>query len=139
MLNRFLVISKSINFDAHQNGRVKTKILRARAKSQLGLLKAEVESRKQGSRPRPRTQKISRLRTDPLEAKAKDTYSPNKKRPSKFFFRRSQKKGLQNFFSGQKGLQKFFFQAISTRGNQKKRLCRFSARFLAFCNEISKK
>ena len=139
MLNRFLVVSKSINFVAHQNGRVKTKILRARAKSQLGLLKAEVESRKQGSRPRPRTQKISRPRTDPLEAKAKDTYSPNKKRPSKFFFRRSQKKKVFKIFFLAKKVFKNFFSGNLYLRKPKKRLCRFSARFLAFFNKISKK
>ena len=45
MLNRFLVISESINFAAYlSKWRVKTKILRARAKSQLNLLKVTVTS-----------------------------------------------------------------------------------------------
>ena len=86
--------------------------------------------------------KISKPRTDPLEAKAKDqghrrkcSRKKKKKGLQKFFFRRSQKKGPQNFFSGEKGLQKFFFRR-SLRGNQKKVLCRFSARFLAFSNEL---
>ena len=93
------------------------------------VLFPEVESRTQGSRPRPRTQKN-------FETKAKDRPSRgqgqgprtqtqvfSKKRSSKFFFRRSQKKGLQNFFSGdlKKKVFKKFFQAISTRGTQKKR------------------
>ena len=67
----------------------------------------EVELRTQGSRPRPRTQKISRPRprTDPFEAKAKNQEhrrkcSP-KKKSSKIFFRR-------------KRSSKIFFQAIST-------------------------
>ena len=62
--------------------------------------------------------KISRPRTDPLEAKTKDQGHRRKCSPkkisSKIFFRRSQKKGLQKFFSGKKGLQKNFFRAIST-------------------------
>ena len=65
-----------------------------------------MESRTQGSRPRPRT--------DPFEAKAKDQghrrNCSKKKRSSKFFFRRSQKKRLQKFFSGKKRLQKFCFR-----------------------------
>ena len=64
-----------------------------------------------------------------LEAKAKDTKKfEAKDRPSRgqgqgprtqtqVF---SKKKDLQNFFSGKKVLQKIFFQAISTCGNQKK-------------------
>ena len=82
--------------------------------------------------------KFSRPRTDPLEAKDQGhrrKCSP-KKRSSKFFFRRSQKKSLQKFFQA-KNFFKIFFQVISTWGNQKKGLCWFSARFLAFSNEIS--
>ena len=45
--------------------------------------------------PRPRT-------------KDTDVSVLKKKRSSKIFFRRSQKKGLQKIFSGEKGLQKFF-------------------------------
>ena len=47
-----------------------------------------------------------------------------------------QKKGLQIFFSGEKGLQKFFLGDLYLK-KPKKGLCRFSARFLAFSNEIS--
>ena len=70
------------------------------------------------SRPRPRT--------DPLEAKGQG-------------HRRkcSPKKGLQKFFSGEKGLQKFFFRRFLLQETKKKGLCRFSARFLAFSNDIS--
>ena len=52
--------------------------------------------------------------------------SPKKKRSSKIFFRRSQKKTFKKLFSGDLYLRK-----------PKKGLCRFSARFLAFSNEIS--
>ena len=77
-------------------------------------LSPEVESRTQGSRPRPRTQKkiqgqgrgqpfrgliLSRPRTEMLEAKAKDQghkrkCSPKKKRSSQKFFRRSPQKNV---------------------------------------------
>ena len=52
--------------------------------------------------------KISRPRTDPLEAKAKDQGHRRKCSPKK--------KGPQNFFSGdlKKKVLKIFFQAIST-------------------------
>ena len=61
-----------------------------------------MESRTQGSRPRPRTQKKSEartafLRTDTLEAKAKDQgrkCSPKKKRSSQKFFKRSPQKNV---------------------------------------------
>ena len=74
----------------------------------------EVESRTKGSRPR------SRSRT-PKNFEAKDrpsrgqgqgprtqtqVFSPQKKRLSKFFFRRSQKKVFKNFFSGDLYLRK---------------------------------
>ena len=65
--------------------------------------------------------KISRPRTRDTDA---SFLQKNKKRSSKNFFRR-------------KRSSKIFFQAISTWGNQKKGLCRFSARFLGFSNEIS--
>ena len=92
-----------------------------------------MESRTQGSRPKPRTQKNPRPRprtalprTDPIEAKNRNTrrhghrrkYSAKKKkkRCSRIFFRRfRKKKGLQKFFSGdiQKDqVLKIIFQAI---------------------------
>ena len=101
-------------------------------------LRPEVESRTQGSRPK--TQKN-------FEAKAKDrpslgqgqgprtqtqVFSKKKKGLQKFFFRRSQKKGPQNFFSGKKGLQKTFFRQSLLEETKKKGLFRFSARFLLF-------
>ena len=89
------------------------------------------------SRPRPRT--------DALEAKAKDQGHRRKCSPKIII----KKKVFKNFFSGdlknkmsskfffrRKRSSKQFFQAISSWGNQKKGLCRFSARFLAFSNEI---
>ena len=48
----------------------------------------------------------------------------------------SKKKGLQKFFSGEKDLQNFFSGNLYLR-KRKKGLCRFSARFLVFFNEIS--
>ena len=42
------------------------------------------------------------------------------KRSSKIFFKRSQKKGLQKFFSGKKGLQKFFFRRFLLEENKKR-------------------
>ena len=51
------------------------------------------------------------------------------------FWRSQKKKGLQNFFSGEKGLQKFFSGDLYLR-KPKKGLSRFSARFVAFSNEI---
>ena len=90
----------------------------------------EVESRTQGSKPRPRIQKNPRLRprtalprTDPLEAKDRNArgqgqeprtqaqvFSLKKKSPN-IFFKRSQKKGLQNIFSGD--LQNFTYSKNS--------------------------
>ena len=88
--------------------------------------------RTEGSRPRPRTQKkirgqvqlfreqtLSKPRTGMLEAKVKDQGHRR---------RCSQKKGLQKFFSGD-------FQKRKTKKN-KKGLCKFSARFLAFFNKV---
>ena len=90
-----------------------------------------MESMAHGSRPRPRTQKSLRPRTDPLEAKAKDqghrrkcsSKKKRKKRSSKFFFRRSQKKGLEKIFSGRK---EFFFRQSPIEENKKRssQICR---------------
>ena len=57
--------------------------------------------------------KISRPRTDPLKAKDqrhRRKCSPKKKGPPNFFSGDLKKKGVQKFFSGGKGLQKFFFR-----------------------------
>ena len=97
-----------------------------------------MESRTQGSRPRPRTQKkiqgqgqpfrgqtLSRPRTEMLEAKAKDQghkrkCSPKKKRSSQKFFRRSQKK---------KKVFTKIFQAISTKKRFPKKFLSASQNF----------
>ena len=59
-----------------------------------------------------------------------------KRRSSKFFFRRSQKKSSKIFFLAKKVFKKFLSGDLYLR-KPKKGLCRFSARFLAFSNEIS--
>ena len=81
-----------------------------------GLCFSEVESRTQGSRPRPRTQKN-------FEAKAKDRPSRGQdqgpRTQTQVF---SKKKGLQKFFSGEKGLQNFFSSDLYLRKPKKKSL-----------------
>ena len=76
--------------------------------------------------------KISRPRTDPLEAKAKDQEHRHKcsqkKRSSKSFFKRSQKKRSSKFFSGEK--------TISTRGKQKKVFADFPQGFWRFLTKF---
>ena len=88
----------------------------------------EVESRTQGSRPSPRTQKNPRPRIDPLEAKdqghrrkcspkkkVKNFFQAiSKKRSSKIFFRRSQRKRSFKIFFRRKRPSKIFFQVISS-------------------------
>ena len=78
-----------------------------------------------------------------FEAKAKDQghmqalVFSEKKRSSKIFFRRSQKrKGPQKFFSSKKGFQNFFSGCIQLK-KTKKGLPKFSARFMAFSIKIS--
>ena len=87
-----------------------------------------------------------------LEAKAKNTKKfrgqsqgprtqpqvfSKKKKVFKIFFRAiSKKKDLQKIFSDEKRLQKLFSGDLYLR-KPKKGFCRFSARFLAFSNEIS--
>ena len=85
-----------------------------------------METRTQGSRPRPRTQKISRPRprTDLLETKAKDQghrrkCSP-KKKVFKNFFQAISKKRSSKIFSGEKGLQKFSFSQFPLEENKKR-------------------
>ena len=90
---------------------------------------SEVESRTQGSRPkpRPRTQKILRPRpkTDPLETKDTGASIFQKKKGFLKNFQAISKKGLQKFFSGDFHLKK-----------TKKGLRKFTARFLALSNKI---
>ena len=97
-----------------------------------------MESRTQGSSPRPRTQKISRPRprTDPLEAKDTGVSVLQKKGLQNFFSGDSKKKQVLKFFLRKKGLQKFFFRQ-SPLEEDKKGLRKFSARFLAFSNKTS--
>ena len=57
----------------------------------------------------------------------------SKKKVLKFFFRRSQKKGLQKFFSGVKGLQKnFFFRQSLLEESKKKAFADFPQGFWRF-------
>ena len=97
-----------------------------------------MESRTQGSRPRPRTQKD-------FEAKAKDRPSrglgQGPRTQTQVF---SKKKGLQNFFqtisrerssknfSGEKGLQKFFFRRSLLEETKKKVFAEFPQGFWRF-------
>ena len=51
---------------------------------------------------------------------------------SKIFFKQSRKKGLQNFFSGEKGLQKIFFRRFPLEENKKRSsqiFCKVSGAF----------
>ena len=91
-----------------------------------------MESRTQGSRPRPRprTQKNSRPRTGILEAKVKNQEHRRKCSPKK------EKKVLKNFFQTKKRSSKRFFR-LSLEKEYKKGLRKFSARFLAFSKKIS--
>ena len=87
-------------------------------------VRGQGQGHKKISRPRPRT--------DPLEAKAKDQghrrkCSPKKRRFSKIFFKRSQKKKVfKNFLSVNFHLRKI-----------KKRSSQIFCRFLALSNKIS--
>ena len=85
--------------------------------------KAEVESRTQGSRPSQGHKKISRPRTDALEAKDQGhrrKCSP-KKKVFKFFFQAIPKKtSLKKFFSGEKGLKKTFFRRSPLEEDKKR-------------------
>ena len=89
--------------------------------------------------------KISRPRTDPLEAKAKDQghrrkcSQKKKERSSKFFS--GDLKSLQNFFSSEKGFQKIFFRRSLLEKTKKmvfaefpKSFWRFPRKFLRFKN-----
>ena len=100
-----------------------------------------MESRTQGSRPRPRTQKKFRgqVQGQTLSRPRPRTqaYVFSKKSLQIFFSGDSKKKtGLKNFFSGEKVVQKTFFRR-SPLEEDKKGLRKFSARFLVYSNEIS--
>ena len=74
------------------------------------------------SRPRPRTKDTGASVLQKKEGLEKIFSSDLKKRSSKIF-------------SGEKGLQKIFFRRFPLEEN-KKGLCKFSARFLALSNKI---
>ena len=101
-----------------------------------------MESRTQGSKPMPRlrTQNLSRPRTDPLEAKAKDQghrrkYSPKKKEGlEKSFSSDLKTRSSKNFFR-QKRSSKNFYRRFPLE-DTKKGLRKFSAKFLALSNKI---
>ena len=98
-----------------------------------------MESKTQGSRPRPSTQKNLRPRprtalprTDPLEARAMDQEHKRKcslkKRSSRKFFKCSpKKKGVQKFFQAfflqKNDLQKFFSDKLQNFNNSRKQCC----------------
>ena len=93
-----------------------------------------MESRTQGSGPRPRTQKN-------FEAKAKDRPSRGQGHKRKCSLKQKQKKGLQKLYLGERSSKKFFrrkrsskifFQAISTWGNQKRSFADFPQGFWRF-------
>ena len=98
----------------------------------LARLRTEVESMTQGSRPRPRqTFWRPRPRTEETGASALQ----KKRRFSKKFFKQSQKKGVQKFFSGERSSNNFFSGDFHLR-KTKKGLRKVSARFLALSNKI---
>ena len=78
----------------------------------------EVKSKTQGSRPRPRAQKNFEAKDRPSRGQGQGPRTQrqvfSQKKSSKIFSGDLKKKGLQKFFSGEKGLQKIFFQGIST-------------------------
>ena len=84
-----------------------------------------MESRTQGSRPRPRT--------DPLEAKDQGHRRKcSQKRSSKFFSRDLKKKGLEKNFLGEEGLQKLFFRRSVHEETKKKVFADFPQGFWRF-------
>ena len=104
---------------------------------------SEVESRTQGSRPKPRTQKNFEAKDTKkirglgqgqtlLRPRTKDTdASVLKKSLQKCFSDDLKKKVFKNFFRRKRSL-KFFFQAISTWGNQKNVFADFPQGFWRF-------
>ena len=106
--------------------------------SKLNILKLPDQRWSRGRKARGQGhKKISRPRTDPLEAK--DTVASvlqKKRRFSKHFFKQSQKKVFKIFFQAKKVFKNFFSGDFHLR-KTKKGLCKFSARFLALSNKIS--
>ena len=87
--------------------------------------RAEVESRTQGSRPRPSTQKNfeAKDRTSRGQGQAPriQTQVFSKKKVFKKLFQAiSEKRGLKIFFSGEIGLQKIFFRRSPREENKKR-------------------
>ena len=129
---KVLFSRQTVFLNSRSNSRVATHIFYC-----LSTQKPVVESRTQGSRPRPRTQKN-------FGAKAKDRSSrgqglrtqaqvfSKKRRLSKNFFKQSQKKSLQKFFSGEKRSSNFFFRQFPLEENQKRSsqiFCKVSGAF----------
>ena len=95
---------------------------------------SEVESRTQGSRLRPRTQKISRPRTDSLEAKDqghRHKCSP-KKKVLKNFFQAISKKSSSKIFFRRKRSSKSFFRRYLLEEIKKKVFADFPQGFWRF-------
>ena len=90
-----------------------------------------MESRTQGSRPRPRTQKNFEVKDRPSRGQGQG--------PSTQTQVFSEKKSLQKLFSGdlKKKVSKKLFSGDLHVRKTKKGLRKFSARFLAFFNKIS--
>ena len=83
-----------------------------------------MESRRQGSRPRPRTQNNFKAKDRPFRAKAKDTDASvlQKKRSSKFFSGDLKKKVFKNFFQAKKVFKIFFSSDLYFRKLKKRSL-----------------
>ena len=96
----------------------------------------EVESRTQGSRPRTPKNSKAMAKNRPSRGEGHRRKCSPKKRSSKIFFRRSQKKGLQKNFSGKKGLKTNFSGDLHFR-KTRKCLRKFSSRLLALSNKNS--
>ena len=100
----------------------------------------EVESRTQGSRPRPRTQKNFEAKDKPSRGQGQGTRTQaqvfSKKKVFKKIFQVISKLGLQKKFQAKMVFKIFFLGDFHVR-KAKKGLCKFSARFLALSKKIS--
>ena len=109
------------------NGRLKC------VASRDGVEDTRLEAKaKDTKNPRPRSRTVF-PRTDPLEAKDRNARGQRPRTEGQVF---SERKSLQKFVSGEKGLKLFFSGDLQLR-KTKKGLRKFSARFLAFSNKIS--
>ena len=104
-----------------------------------------MESRTQGSRPRPRTQKNFEAKDKPSRGQGQTLSRPRpkdagasvlKKRFLKIFLSSLKKKVFKNFFQAKKVFKNFFSGDFHLR-KTKKGLRKFSARFLALSNKLS--